>query len=44
MSLLKSVGKEMKKVRWGKKKEMIGYRMSVILRVVLFGMFLCFVD
>lgn len=44
ISFLKSVGKEMKKVRRPKKNEMIRYTITVILTVVFFAIFFSFLD
>ncbi|MDG3044800.1 preprotein translocase subunit SecE [Bacillus sp. B6(2022)] len=41
---LKSVGKEMKKVSWPKKNEMVRYTITVILTVVFFAIFFSFLD
>ncbi|MFJ5966084.1 preprotein translocase subunit SecE [Bacillus sp. NPDC093026] len=44
ISFLKSVGKEMKKVSWPKKNEMVRYTVTVILTVVFFAVFFSLLD
>lgn len=40
----KGIGKEIKKTRWPKKKEMIKYSTSTIALVVFFGLFFYVLD